>query len=399
MRRLVVMFALVTIPLSRSARADIAPEPLTTGGTTLTPRTTQPSPLPVTMLWEEVDIHPLPQNNAVAAVFCLKNTGKENIEIEVGFPSYFKTKLQDFKVRIDGKDQAAELKNDEPAGPKKVFKSWMCWRMSFPPGQERKVEVSYRVPTERGFPPLHVDKLPEDLKAKIWAYKSGYVLRTGAAWADKIGKAVIRIHYGDVVKKALVTELHPLKGWKYDEKADIDTLTLENFKPTEGWDVAYQFKLVDAAQEAELLLAALKEKKLDPWAMEYLLKLTEKDNPRKLSKEDQQKRVVEILEWMLPPNGPEFDQDKITRGAENVLQNACRRLLEHYRKTGQNDKAADLGRRYQGFLKNVLDRNAQQRNSGGLVGREYAKLEKEYKALSDSLGQGAPASQPAPKSP
>jgi len=47
------------------------------------------------------------------------------------------------------------------------------------------------------------------LKETAGIARSGYVLRTGAAWAGTIGRAVIRMHYGEV-KRSLMT-LGPMR--------------------------------------------------------------------------------------------------------------------------------------------------------------------------------------------
>jgi hypothetical protein len=333
---------------------DIAPEPLTTGGTNLAAKG---KPLTVEMLAEEVDLHPSADRNRVAAVFRMKNTGAEDVEIEVGFPSYFEVRLRDFEAAVAGRKVAAEVKRQDLGGPKKVFIEWMCWTAKFPAGQEVEIKVSYWCPTERVFPELWVDNLPADLKSKLWACRSGYVLRTGAGWAGKIGKATIRLHG---LRRDLVTRLEP-EGWNHDEK--VSTLTLTDFEPDESSDAVYEFRLCTVAEEAELLTAALREKKLDPWAQERLLGIVAKD------------KVPEVLEWMVPPRGPGVDQSKISRGAENVVRQAYARLLRHY---GEEKKALPVARSFEGFLKFMLERDAKWKGSSGYAGREYAALERQY---------------------
>mgnify|MGYP000437704111 CR=1 FL=1 len=342
--------AIAALAASGMAWADVAPEPLTTGGTNLSPKPANGAPITVEMVAEEVDLYPSAKLNRVTARFVLKNTGEADAEFEVGFPSYYKMPLQDFEVTVDGKPQAAEVKQTGGGGRKQIFTYWMCWPMTFPRGVEREVVVKYAVETERVFPKLHIDKLPPDLKDQIWQRSSGYVLRTGAAWAGKIGRAVIRLHYGDDFRKELVTALLPKRGWKYDAASNTDTLTLTDFEPTDGLDnegrpaadIRYEWRALTPAQEFDALYTALEQKRIDPWAMEYLLDLAEKQNARKLGDAEKAALARDILERMLPPRGPEAYAHEISPGAENVLVKAHRRLSKIYADAGEADKAAAL---------------------------------------------------------
>src|SRR5262249_36319114 len=159
------------------------------------------------------------------------------------------------------------------------------------------------------------------------------VLRTGAGWDGAIGKATIRLHYGDQVKKPNTNVQQPDKGWKYDKKTDVDELVLADFKPDAGddstSDVVYRFKLHSREEEANVLFAALKDKKLDPWGMKRLLEAVEKNNVLKLDDAARKAKAFEILELMAPPKGPRFalqgpndepDENKfLSFGAEILL--------------------------------------------------------------------------------
>jgi hypothetical protein len=360
------------------ALADIAPDPLMTGGNALSAKSRG---VPVEMAWEEVDLTPSAEKNAVRAVFGLRNTGSEAVEFEVGFPSYFEMPLQDFALEVDGKKELAEVKKVELGGPKKLFEYWMCWSMKFDKGQERKVEVRYWVKTAPGRSDLYHRELPKDLAAKINPLASGYVLRTGAGWAGRIGRAVVRLHYG-AVKRGWIKELQPARGWAYDAKADVDTLTLTDFEPDEGSDISYRFSLCTERDEAQLLEKALKEKRLDPWAQQRLLQLVEgKENVLGLDEARRAARVRETLEWMVPPVGPAADQGKISRGAEKIVREAFRRLLKLYQDSGEAAKAKAVAKPFLAFLKVMLDRDAKWKGQRGFAGQEYAKLEAEVEAV------------------
>lgn len=344
-------YALVIAVLAggETGRADIAPEPLMTGGTNLSPKLANGAPITVEMVAEEVDLHPSAKMNRVTARFVLTNTGEADAEFEVGFPSYYNMPLQDFEVTVDGKPQAAEVKQTGGGGRQQIFTYWMCWPMTFPRGVEREVIVKYAVETGRVYPKLHIDKLPPNLKDLIWQRQSGYVLRTGTAWAGPIGRAVIRLHYNDECRKELVTALRPKKGWNYDTKTNTDTLTLNDFEPggnefraAEEWDIRYEWRALTPAQEMDALYAALEQRRLDPWAMAYVLELAERQNVRKLGEAGKAALARDILELMLPPRGPETYDHEISPGAENVLARAQQRLAKLYEESGEADKAADL---------------------------------------------------------
>ena len=385
-----MILAMCVVLCGGLAWADIAPEPLITGGATLTIKEAKDKDFAVTMADEVVDLTPTADRNAVTAVFTLKNTADKPATLEVGFPSWFGQPLQDFAVTIDGNKQLADLKKEELSrGPRKTaFKFWMCWPMTFDKGQERKVTVTYWVAVDKQPPgPLgRLMKLPQDVSDKIALCTSGYVLRTGAAWQGNIGKATIRLHYGQQVKKSMMVSMTPKDGWTYDQKSDIDTLVGENFKPSASpfgrasggttdkpgqgkdiGDIYYSFKLCDDAQAAGVLEGALKEKKLNIWAMSYLLDLVEKQNVLKLSTEELPKHVMELLEWTVPPQGPQFKQNAgnkegtydntaLTPGEELKVHDYYRRLFAYYQQS-DHAKAMTIGKCYETFLKTIVDRD------------------------------------------
>jgi hypothetical protein len=390
-----VIFAAV-LCFAAPSRADIAPNPLTTGGTNIALKDPAKG-VPIKMVWEEVDLYPTAAKNRVEAVFLMKNVGKEAVSLTVGFPSYFQVALADFKAEIDGKEQLAEVQKTGGNGPKKIFTYWLCWPMKFAKGQEHKVRVTYWCKTEPVFDYFET-LMEKDLRSKLSRYWSGYVLRTGAAWEGNIGKATIRLHYGDQVKKALMTELEPAGNWKYDEQRNTATLVLEDFKPASGEssnsDVRYQFKLVSQEEEAKLLLAALKDKRLEPWGMQRLLQPVEKDNVLKLEPKERASRVIQILELMVPPKGPRLriqgpndqaDNTFLSGGAEEILREAFGRLLAHYKSEKNNDAEAKLRKEYVAFLKPIVEREEKRfrdaRFRRGQFWERFQKMKREYKAM------------------
>lgn len=370
----VIAVLLLTAVASLPCLADIAPEPLFTGGAGIT---VKGKPLTVEMAWEEVDLHPTADWNRVKALFGMRNTGRENATLEVGFPSYFQLELNDFRVSVDGRPVEAERKVDDvSAGDRKrLFVHWMCWTMTFPPGREVKIEVSYQVKTGRTFKDLWIEDLPEDLQAALWTRESGYVLRTGARWAGKIGRAEIRLHYGAEVKKEFLSfaAMEPGGTWTHDAKAGTDTLVLKDFEPDDrGWsstsDVVYTFRTCSYRDQAVRLSAALKEKRLGPWAMQRLLDLVERDededgaerwgNVLELPADKRGAEALAILEAMVPPAGPEIDPAKVSRGAFAILHDAYRRLMKQHQAAGAAAKIQALRPFYRGFLEKVLAHDA-----------------------------------------
>ncbi|HJZ55763.1 MAG TPA: hypothetical protein VKE74_12415, partial [Gemmataceae bacterium] len=248
---------------------------------------------------------------------------------------------------------------------------------------------------------LHIQNLPTDLKPRLRPYSSGYVLRTGAGWHGNIGKATIRIHYGEVKKRGML-RMQPEQGWKYDTKRDQDVLVLTDFKPDPGElsrsDVQYEFRLVTDEQEAQLLLGAIRKKQLDPWGMERLLKLIEEQNAPKLSATERQRQAFEVLELMVPPKGPRFrqlasfeeeDPKAIPRGAEFVLRRAYTRLLNHYTEQKNTEDAVKVAREFVPFLKVILDREGgwfkDPAKQVGSQWEEHREMMQQYESLKNWL--------------
>jgi hypothetical protein len=353
--------------------ADIAPNPLMTGGTNLTVRG-EANAVPVTMLWEEVDLTPTPARNTVRAVFLLKNTSAAPAEMEVGFPSYYEMPMQDFAVEIDANKALGELKKDDVvSGPMKkhLFTYWMCWPMKFAPGQERKVTVSYwvkpqsenrtrRQTTANGRPTtvselvMFAGNLPDDLRDKVGARESGYVLRTGAGWAGTIGKATIRLHYGEGFAKEAVTWMNPAKGWTFDKAGNTDTLVLENLKPKGEDDIAYNWCVGGAEADKRLLMDALKAGKLSVPARKDLLTYLGW-NAYALKRPKLTADQLEVLTRMVAPDGPGFDPSQLADfGSWTFYQSAYRDVWHAYRDGNQTAKATGEGQAYGEFLRGLL---------------------------------------------
>ncbi len=368
MRACALLFAVVVFLAAPFCLADMAPNPLLTGGTNLALRG-EAKTTPVTMLWEEVDLRPSVAQNAVKAVFLLKNPSELPVELEVGFPSYFQMPLQDFTVEVDGSKSAGEVKKDGPAGPKKMFTYWMCWPMKFAPGQEHKVTVSYWVAPEMAKfvrrpatgkdraatmnePVILAGNLPEDLRDQVGARESGYVLRTGAGWAGTIGKATIRLHYGPGFAKESVAWMQPEKMWKFNEAEKVDTLMLENLKPTATDDISYSWRVGTVENDKKLVMTALKAGKLSPPALKDLLIYLGWTFYAVKSKPTAEQ--LEVLTSLVAPVGPGFDPSQLADITSYMFYHKVyQQVWQFYRDGGQTDKAVPTAQAFQSFLQGL----------------------------------------------
>lgn len=412
---------LIAAAAGAAARADVAPV-MFTGATGIQPRE---DGVPVAMLWEEVDLHLEPAKVAVVAVFVLKNAGPADTTIEVGFPVFPSEALNDFSVTIDGSEKpdvrtvtpparksgagkggpptgpapggaapggfkggaegaagpsGKKAARPSPAGPetdeqwaaRQNLGAWMCWKMTFPAGRERKVAVTYWTDL-RVEPHRYLKDASAEVGERLASRTGGYVLRTGRAWAGSIGRAVVRIHYGQGVKKEDLLWLYPpwsRRGktagpspWQYDAKTAVDTLLATDLEPDWTNDVEFSFRLAGGQEELAVLTDALRARKLDAWGREYLAGLLEPgpDAPSRLALADaeRRKKLIEVYEYCVPPVGPALTAEEVktavlTRKSEALPYRAFRTLFAHYRAAGQADKARAIAPHYQEFLESAL---------------------------------------------
>lgn len=186
---------------ARPASADIAPPPPPEGAN-ITPssETTQ-----VRMLSETVTIEVAnntidqPTRAKVTAAFTMRNLGEEDEQMQVRFPLNLlypyqsdpntcvyplaAPEINDFTARVDGRPVAVEntmetLRDEWRDLPPKAIKCWANFPVTFPAGQDVNIEVSYSV---AGY---HSQETTGQVSFP-------YVLLTGAAWKDTIGRAEI----------------------------------------------------------------------------------------------------------------------------------------------------------------------------------------------------------------
>jgi hypothetical protein len=334
------------------------------------------------------------------AVFGLWNPGPADVTMEVGFPIFAEAELNDFAAWVDGVPQKVERKvvpgekdaagpafgaptgsapgapsaprehtvakrAKAPAAPPNPFAAWQCWTLAFPARREVQVKVSYWVkPSVR--PALH-GRSPEDLKAKLAHCLTGYVLRTGAAWAGGINKATVRIHYSDALPRGNVEYLYPpwpktkaAGAWQYDEKTAVGTLVLDDFEPSAQSDVQLVFKAHSAGEELGVLMGALRAGVLDIYGRRYLDELLGKGAAALgLAEADWQARRIEFFEHCVPPLGPAIDDETVKTGVivfqeQGLERRAFATLFAHYRAAGADAKARSLAPHYRDFLTRAI---------------------------------------------
>ena len=184
----ILVFAILAIP--SSVRADIAPPSHPPGS----------NPQPggegtyVRMMAETVLIEVLPNNATdrlgqakVTADFTMRDLGSEAESMGVRFPISSNNgfgeypELKDLKVKVDGKIIATKRIMEEDPMWSLDPVPWAEFNVTFPPGQDVQIQVSYLLDGTGEYP--------------FVAYF--YVLHTGEGWNDTIGSAdiIVRLPY------------------------------------------------------------------------------------------------------------------------------------------------------------------------------------------------------------
>lgn len=210
MKKLIIVLAMVLILVSlfplKSVRADTAP-PLPPPGTNLVPgeEFTQ-----VRMVAETVTLtisnNPSESNKAIAitqAVFTMRNLGGVEEEMRARFPlSFFNgssngygkfPEISSVVVKVDGEVVPTEredqpLYGDASPRPEREEIPWAVFEVSFPPGKDVIIDVTYTVDGQHSYP--------------YDAFQ--YVLETGAGWNGTIGSADVIVRLPYEVNKANV---------------------------------------------------------------------------------------------------------------------------------------------------------------------------------------------------
>jgi hypothetical protein len=337
----------------------------------------------VRMTWQEVDLYPSPERIRVEVVFGAKNAGSSAVEYEVGFPAYRGEILRDFTVEMDGVRKPTKRKDAlKNARSARDFPYWICWQERFAAGQASTIKVSYWVaPAHASYRQWHQEGYTRWIgdgasrtRNALRSYYGRYTLQTGAAWAGTIGKAVIRIHYSDEVKKELTgidtiryatrtrgKRLRPRRtvraaarpdAWVYDPATQTDSLTLRDFEPTPGSDIGFCFRRCTPQREAEMLTALLREKRLHPAVSQRLVNLLRSDGLG-LGESEKRARLIEAREWLVTaasaPGWPDLGF-KAQRWLDRSIRTSYAEAKAHYERTGRTHEALSLARRYLKYL-------------------------------------------------
>lgn len=275
----------VALFAAQTARADIAPDPLS-GGESLGSRSGSAK---VAMAEETVQLTIGRKECRTRAVFQMKNLTDEPVTMSVGFPVFHTTDLLDFRATVEGKPV-------EVTGHPKTIRGrgWKLWEMTFPASTTTEVEVSYRHELKQysswGVGPMYEDlgrhvreaALPEELAPLNGRFVKNdvyYILRTGRSWAGPIGRCRIEVGFADgltLENVALglpypVSGLPPKKQRVSDEerisavpKTTKDSIVweLRDFEPDR--DVAIPVAGVTRKETRELLETIHKRDPFDP---------------------------------------------------------------------------------------------------------------------------------------
>lgn len=202
------------------ARADVGPEPIMPGGSSLKPEDKTPIEMQAEKVainirkateadnaminfdpqWYGYDFYDVwyPAVAEVEAEFSMNNPTSEKVNMTVWFPlaSVLKDErwesrgaeivpsIKRFQVIVKGKAvdySVSELPN--PQGGDSPPLPWASFPVTFPPKEKVKIKVSYVVPAER----------PES-KSKGLIMDFHYIFQTGAGWAGPIGKAELEVN-------------------------------------------------------------------------------------------------------------------------------------------------------------------------------------------------------------
>ncbi|GEM_PF-4575723 len=205
------------------ALADMAPEPVPAA---------EPAPRGgnqgVEMVAEEVTLLMTSKGLQVEAVFHMRNPGKEDVRLQVGFPAKSRpyADLEDFTVSREGKAFETTLTQEDAQEP------WRLWEAVYPAGKTVTETVRYRTD---------------------WDFQPGYILHTGAGWAGRIGKAVVVLK----VEEKMIDDLTALRPLGFVRDGGTFTWIFTDLEPTEADDI--RIRLARKGRTLEVSRKSLEE--------------------------------------------------------------------------------------------------------------------------------------------
>ena len=258
MKRITILIVLMAVALPSAVWSDSAPVVVGgIGGMNVVPiRNNQ-----IRMVREVVDIDCGWTTYMVKVDFWFKNTTDQKQELQIGFPVECRPDFDDeevirksarsFRVKWNGKPIKHSLGDlqHEIVRSRDQYCQWVFWSARFAPNEEATNQVCYTFPTWNVTSGSHGEEPNAYLK---------YILKTGAAWAEWIQSATVRIHYGHPVPLHLGDgetipgrsdlTIYP-KGYVLDKKTHTITWEFKNFKPDKdiyfGWGEVPDFAELD----------------------------------------------------------------------------------------------------------------------------------------------------------
>ncbi|MBZ0135558.1 MAG: hypothetical protein K8I27_04185 [Planctomycetes bacterium] len=275
-----IVAAMLLCLLASPLVADMGPKP----------RTTAPGPVPekdlegieVEMSSEEVSLV-LSQGEDgadfldVEVKFHMTNHGGDT-SFEVGFPIGSHDTFDTFTASTDGIEHEHKLIDRNP--PKEEEKKdefgfghphdyWYVWQAEYKAGVKVTHVVKYR--------------------HQIWHHShtrsTGYILHTGAAWKNKIGKAVVTLTFGEGMEAGHMRDLAPRGNI---EMSDVDgkrvfTWTFKDLEPRREDNISIRYDRTETFDEE---VKSLEGEKARYWSSRVALASTWQDAPRREGRDD-----------------------------------------------------------------------------------------------------------------
>jgi hypothetical protein len=226
---------------SRGSAADIGPKPLDYAG--------QPTPLrdmkgiEVEMASEDVKLVLTKTQLEVEAAFNMVNRGGD-VEFEEGFPVGAFKSMTGFSITMDGAAVPFKLVDRASADPtldRSKEKDPDYFGDDKKPRREKPADFWYvwNASFKKDGRHLHMVKYAVSLEHQHFYHETGYILHTGAAWKNAIGKAVVTLTLGSGVTIEHLRQVHPLDAARYE--ADRVVWTFENLEPTKDHDIRIRY--------------------------------------------------------------------------------------------------------------------------------------------------------------
>ena len=217
--------------------SDIGPKPLSYAG--------HPTPLhdlkgvEVEMAAEDVKLVLHKTKLDVEAVFHMLNHGAD-AEFEEGFPIGAFRNMTGFSVTIDGKPLAFKLVDRKSADPK-ADRSAEPARNPFEGRRDATPDYWYvwNAAFKAGARHTHVVKYSVSLEHQHFYHQTGYILHTGAAWKNPIGKATVTLTFGDGTSAEHLRGVQPADAARVQSNQVI--WTFENLEPTKAHDIVINY--------------------------------------------------------------------------------------------------------------------------------------------------------------